>query len=282
VIARIVIVGAGSGLLASNLARTLAAQGDVVAEIKACEVIGEGSLPGEAPQPETSTRGHKVGDPVRYDREDGEPSYGRVIDLMNGHAVVQFDGFDVPHVMIGVTMDKLVVIDEPTVPHPQGEAPQPEAARAPGSPLEPLILALRDDHGYAWSWHCNLAMTAMDAARMTHADANVAAAGIMDAIFGIDTGSFAEYGDIMTRIEAAGDDVPGPRGVAGKDSRYDPLEAAHSMARDVEQGIVVAVSLAGITSTGAVRLYGSESSGQTLNMLAQAIKVADGTLLADD
>lgn len=73
-----------------------------------------------------------------------------------------------------------------------------------------------------------------------------------------------------------------PRDVQSKDARFDPLEAARSMLSDVENGEVVAVALVGITSGGAVRLIASESTGQTLNLLAQGIKVADGTLTPDE
>lgn len=161
---------------------------------------------GEAPQPdvsalrpETSTRGHKVGDPVRYDREDSEPSYGRVIDLMNGHAVVQFDGFDVPHVMIGVTMDKLVVIDEPTTPHPQGEAP----------------------------------------------------------------------GD-------------GPREVRSEDVHFDTASVVQDLSARHIEGEVQAVVTVALGSGGNITVGSSEGTPLTLNLLAQAIMVADGTLLAND
>lgn len=73
-----------------------------------------------------------------------------------------------------------------------------------------------------------------------------------------------------------------PKDVASKDARFDPHSSAVAMMDDVENGDVVAVALVGITSEGAVRLYSSESTGQTLNLLAQAIKVADGTLAPDD
>lgn len=72
------------------------------------------------------------------------------------------------------------------------------------------------------------------------------------------------------------------RTVDSKDARFDPLEAAKAMKSDVKTGEVVAVALVGITDLGAVRLYASESTGQTLNLLAQGIKVADGTLDVED
>lgn len=70
--------------------------------------------------------------------------------------------------------------------------------------------------------------------------------------------------------------------VNSKDARYDPQEGADEMARLVQDGEVVAVALVGITSTGAVTVIGSESTGQTLNMLAQGIMQVDGTLAPED
>lgn len=193
--ARIIIVGAGSAALAGQIATLLADRDDVVAEIKAAEPLGEGAYPSEAFGPATSTHGHKVGDRVRYNRKDEKPLYGRVIDLLNGHAVVQFDEHDHATVMIGATMYNLVTIEEPKAdPAPWATVPE----------------------------------------------------------------------------------------VASKDGPFDPLEAAQNMLENVADGDVVAVALVGITSAGAVRLYGSESTGQTLNMLAQGIQLADGTLVPAD
>lgn len=70
--------------------------------------------------------------------------------------------------------------------------------------------------------------------------------------------------------------------VLSKDARFDPLKGAEAMLEDVKNGDIVAIALVGTTATGAVRLIGSESTGQTLNMLAQGIKVADGSLAPDD
>lgn len=72
------------------------------------------------------------------------------------------------------------------------------------------------------------------------------------------------------------------REVQSKDARFDPLEGAKAMLEDVQNGEVVAIALVGITNEGAVRLIASESTGQTLNLLAQGTKVADGTLTPED
>lgn len=68
-----------------------------------------------------------------------------------------------------------------------GSAPVP-AARAvdAGTALSALSKAMQDDAGLAWSWHCNIAMTAQDAGA-PHDLANVWAANFMRRAFDVDT-----------------------------------------------------------------------------------------------
>lgn len=49
-----------------------------------------------------------------------------------------------------------------------------------------LSSAIRDDAGYAWGWHCNIAMAFVDEGA-THDQANKAAARFMSLCFGADT-----------------------------------------------------------------------------------------------
>ncbi len=49
-----------------------------------------------------------------------------------------------------------------------------------------LTQAMRDDPQYAWGWLCNIAMPLSDSAGMSHEQANVTAAYLMDHLFGID------------------------------------------------------------------------------------------------
>jgi hypothetical protein len=49
-----------------------------------------------------------------------------------------------------------------------------------------LKLAIEADPGYAWSWHCNIAMAAQDEG-LDHAAGNRAAARFMSMCFGVDT-----------------------------------------------------------------------------------------------
>lgn len=81
---------------------------------------------------------------------------------------------------------------------------------------------------------------------------------------------------------AENDEPEEPAEVLSRDARYDVLNSAQNMLDDVRDDYVVAVTLVGVTSSGAIRTYASESTGQSLNMLAQAIKVLDGTLPCED
>ncbi len=54
------------------------------------------------------------------------------------------------------------------------------------NPFEALKRNLGDDEGYAWGWHCNVAMAAQDEG-VDHATANKAANRFMQTCFGIDT-----------------------------------------------------------------------------------------------
>lgn len=49
-----------------------------------------------------------------------------------------------------------------------------------------LARQMRRDFGYAWSWHCNVAMVALDAGA-SHDRANRFAADFMSRAFGVNT-----------------------------------------------------------------------------------------------
>ena len=53
-------------------------------------------------------------------------------------------------------------------------------------PFAAIKRLIHDDPDYAWSWQCNLAVPIMDAAMVSHADANRAAALIMAQMFDCD------------------------------------------------------------------------------------------------
>jgi len=56
--------------------------------------------------------------------------------------------------------------------------------------------AIQMDNSYAWSWHCNIAVSSMDEG-LDHRAANRAAARFMFTCFDVDTTKFKEYIDIM-------------------------------------------------------------------------------------
>ncbi len=61
-----------------------------------------------------------------------------------------------------------------------------------------LKQAMHEDQAYAWSWHCNLAMSAFDAGT-PHDIANQGAVRFMQLAFGVDTSAFKEYKDLETQ-----------------------------------------------------------------------------------
>jgi len=72
---------------------------------------------------------------------------------------------------------------------------QPELAEAfadmldeitPSQAMAALTKAMKADYGYAWGWHCNIAMAAFDAGA-PHKEANERAAGFMRMAFDVDT-----------------------------------------------------------------------------------------------
>lgn len=54
------------------------------------------------------------------------------------------------------------------------------------TPFDQLKAALNADSGFAWSWHCNIAMPIMDRLGCSHREANEAAAAVMQHLFGLD------------------------------------------------------------------------------------------------
>ena len=57
---------------------------------------------------------------------------------------------------------------------------------------------LKDDSSLAWSWHCNIAMLAVDSGA-DHKEANIRTAEFMKRLFDVDTSQSKEYKSIMSR-----------------------------------------------------------------------------------
>ena len=62
--------------------------------------------------------------------------------------------------------------------------------------LKELRDTLKSDEGLAWSWHCNIAMLAVDSGGNPK-EANIRTAKFMADVFGVDTSKFKEYLAIM-------------------------------------------------------------------------------------
>jgi hypothetical protein len=71
-------------------------------------------------------------------------------------------------------------------------------------PFDEIKNAVGSDPSYAWSWHCNLAMSALDASKGTidHTTANVIAAGQMRHLFQYDITVLQEYKDVVASGDA--------------------------------------------------------------------------------
>lgn len=93
-------------------------------------------------------------------------------------------------------------------------APQPELTT--DAAVKRLCDALREDLDYAWSWHCNIAMTAFDAGG-SHDVANEGAARFLQLLAGVDTRKHQQFArtqehpmrnDAATQSEPAWHDAP--------------------------------------------------------------------------
>jgi hypothetical protein len=89
-----------------------------------------------------------------------------------------------------------VIGHDPAFPRdPQCPAPSPSIAEA----LDRLKTAMRMDPGYAWSWHCNVAMPILDTRRVPHgplifhSEANEMAANVMRHLFDVDVRASREW-----------------------------------------------------------------------------------------
>lgn len=78
---------------------------------------------------------------------------------------------------------------------PKSPLPSPSIVEA----MDRLKTAIRMDPGYAWSWHCNLAMPILDTRRVIgeplirHRQANEMAANLMQHLFDVDVRASREW-----------------------------------------------------------------------------------------
>jgi hypothetical protein len=82
--------------------------------------------------------------------------------------------------------------------------------RAIGEAFTTLKAAIQADIGYAWSWHCNVAMPMLDAkVGVTHEQANEAAACVMQHLFGVDVRASSEWRAMFNTASRSGFDPNG-------------------------------------------------------------------------
>lgn len=67
------------------------------------------------------------------------------------------------------------------------------------TPMCMLMEKLKAEEDYAWSFHCNIAMPAMDNLNISHEEANRFAAKLMKHMFDVDTSEFKWFKDLENR-----------------------------------------------------------------------------------
>lgn len=94
--------------------------------------------------------------------------------------------------MIGLTKSETDALERGIVPHPRPNQAMTDAPKTPNAHLsdaashfQGLQQALKDDAGYAWSWHCSIAMAFVDEGG-DQVLANKAAARFMKAAFDVE------------------------------------------------------------------------------------------------
>lgn len=85
---------------------------------------------------------------------------------------------------------------------PQSAQPAADDVR---SSMQTLVAALKTDPDYAWTWHCNVAMAALDEG-LGHYEANKAAARFMSWLAQIDTTTHPGFPKAPTQPAAAPDE----------------------------------------------------------------------------
>jgi len=71
------------------------------------------------------------------------------------------------------------------------------------NPIEPLKKAMQEDFEFAWAWHCNLAMLAIDAGA-DRFRANRKAAEFMLSAFDVDVTQSERYKDLLNGLTGIG------------------------------------------------------------------------------
>lgn len=78
-------------------------------------------------------------------------------------------------------------------PSPEKDGDELRPNRDIRSAFSLLQDAMKRDRGYAWSWHCNIAVTIIDSIDVSHEKGNRAAQDVMQQVFEIDVTQFDEW-----------------------------------------------------------------------------------------
>jgi hypothetical protein len=93
--------------------------------------------------------------------------------------------------------------------------------------LNAIQFYLKENQDLAWSWHCNIAMTAVDAGA-PHLEANKRTADFMRRAFGVDVTDFKEYKAIMQIYETLNAAPTPPNTITITVDEYERLKAVYS------------------------------------------------------
>ena len=116
-------------------------------------------------------------------------------------------------------------------------AAQADSTREAPSAMQSLTAALKADPEYVWAWHCNLAMPIMDNAKVSHRVANIAAARLMQHLFGIDTEKHPHF-EVADEAPQA-DSQPAPQGETNVQLDIDSNPSTPGQHRDMAGSVAL-------------------------------------------
>jgi hypothetical protein len=108
-----------------------------------------------------------------------------VIDIQRSPGNYDFDPY-MHGILNGLIMAQAILTNKEPVFVPVFVTAPDNWLRKETTPYEGLCKALQNDSGYAWSWHCNIAVHAMDEG-VDHATAQQIASRVMQGCFQADT-----------------------------------------------------------------------------------------------
>lgn len=108
-------------------------------------------------------------------------------------------GISTDHTALHERVAERIALHEEQLIDSLQKLPKPIETITTDMAVKRLCQALRDDLDYAWSWHCNVAMTAYDAG-CPHDVANEGAARFMQLLAGVDTREHFAFSGTQTKV----------------------------------------------------------------------------------